>query len=124
MSGKKLTDEELMGWLDREYSDHDEIFGGHFSAMADAGGIKDWIDSGEEASRMFGVMWDMDVQKESPICVFFQEVSFSGADSVIRSLSEALGISRQDLHEIYMRHLDGDPKGEILERVKTGVAAS
>lgn len=87
MAEKKLTDAELRSYMDAESELWENDLYVHFGAF----GFRDWTDVSLEGRRVYGVMFDMSVEPESPIDDLLSAVAAESFDAAILSVAEMLG---------------------------------
>jgi len=76
----------------------------HFTDFVSSQEECNWLDVGEEAIRVFGSMYDVEVDPHSRIAEFFESVACGGFDAAIKSVAIALdmeeGAIRDELERV------------------------
>ncbi len=89
---------------------------------------RDWLDIHEEGSRLYSIMFDTDVEENSPIDYLFEAVAAAAATGAFIAISKAIGIENNHhlqiaVEDYYCNNSDAAPIGydglkEAVERVK------
>jgi hypothetical protein len=93
--GDAKTDHELraMRWRDDDGVDEGDALHAHFQELEDRGEFEDWTDVGSEGSRMWGRMFDEDIELGSPADHVMSAVAASGFGLALKLVANRLGVT-------------------------------
>lgn len=99
-----MTDNEIKNWQNAETDFEDELHK-HFEGTERS----DWIESAREGSRVYSLMFDVEIEGGSPIDGLFAAVAADASETVFRAVASAFGLTieevQQGLEDWYMTGL-------------------
>jgi hypothetical protein len=113
-----VTDDELRNWEEWD-DDLDCILFDHFSGA----NVRHWPDVYREGIRVWNVMFQLEMEDESPQSGVLSAIAVQSANGVFESFGAALGVNPEILKHVLHKYyeLDKRPRPMGLERFKKAI---
>ena len=98
--------EELKNWADEDADDTNNLLHRYFEASQ----IRHWCSVSDEGSRAYNIMFNEEVERDSPLDALFSGIAAQAAHGVWETVAEAFGLEAKYVHMVLATYEELEPE--------------